>query len=169
MLSETTALIADAAELLSRARAVVALTGAGLSTPSGIPDFRSPQSGLWAHTDPLEVASLLTFRYEPERFFAWVRPLATLMRQAQPNPAHWALADLEARGRLTTVITQNIDELHRRAGSRHLLELHGSLETAPAPEFGACARRTCLRCTTPQCKPLRRSMGVSVRTRAPLV
>ncbi len=127
--------LAQAADLLRRARSAVALTGAGLSTPSGIPDFRSPESGLWAQSDPLEVASLLTFRYEPERFFEWVRPLAALVRQAQPNPAHLALAQLEAAGQLQSVLTQNIDGLHRRAGSRSVLELHGGLSTA-----------TCVRC-----------------------
>jgi NAD-dependent deacetylase len=127
--------IAQAAALLRRARSAVALTGAGLSTPSGIPDFRSPQTGLWAQTDPLEVASLLTFRYEPERFFAWVRPLAALLRQARPNAGHNALAALEAAGRLQAVITQNIDGLHHRAGSQRVLALHGGLESA-----------TCVRC-----------------------
>ncbi len=127
--------IALAAGLLRQARAAVALTGAGVSTRSGIPDFRSPQSGLWAKSDPLEVASLLTFRYEPERFFEWVRPLAGLIRRAQPNPAHTALAALEAARRLRQVLTQNIDGLHQQAGSRQVLELHGGLATA-----------TCARC-----------------------
>ncbi len=134
-MTELATRIAQAADLLRHARSALALTGAGLSTPSGIPDFRSPQSGLWAQADPLEVASLLTFRYEPERFFAWVRPLAALVRQARPNPAHTALAQLEAAGRLKSVLTQNIDGLHRRAGSRSVLELHGGLATA-----------TCVRC-----------------------
>ena len=126
---------AEAVTILQQARTVVALTGAGVSTPSGIPDFRGAAHGLWEETDPLAVASSLTFRYEPERFFAWVRPLARLMQAAEPNDAHRALAALEAQGTLHTVITQNIDELHRRAGSQRLLELHGSLSTA-----------TCLRC-----------------------
>lgn len=127
---ELSAQITQAAGLLRQARTAVALTGAGFSTPSGVPDFRSPQSGLWAESDPLEVASLLTFRYQPERFFAWVRPLCALMRQAEPNAAHDALAELEAMGRLKAVITQNIDLLHTRAGSRTVLELHGSLASA---------------------------------------
>jgi NAD-dependent deacetylase len=127
--------IQHAAELLRSARSAVALTGAGISTRSGIPDFRSPQAGLWAQADPLEVASLLTFRYEPERFFAWVRPLAELVRRAEPNPAHVALAQLEAAGRLQWVLTQNIDGLHRKAGSRNVMALHGGLETV-----------TCVRC-----------------------
>ena len=127
--------IKRAAELWQRAHSIVALTGAGLSTGSGIPDFRSPQSGLWAGADPMVVASLESFRYAPEVFFNWVRPLAGQIRRAAPNAAHRALASLEALGKLQTVITQNIDELHRRAGSRHVLEIHGSLGTA-----------TCVRC-----------------------
>jgi NAD-dependent deacetylase len=135
MTSTTSSLIGTAAELLRRARSAIALTGAGVSTASGIPDFRSPRSGLWAEVDPMEVASLATFRYTPERFFDWVRPLADLMCRAQPNPAHLALAQLEAMGLLQGVITQNIDLLHSRAGSRRVLEVHGSLESA-----------TCVRC-----------------------
>jgi NAD-dependent deacetylase len=127
--------IARAAALWRQAHSVVALTGAGLSTGSGIPDFRSPWSGLWTGADPMVVASLETFRYTPETFFAWVRPLAGQMRGAEPNAAHRALASLETQGRLHTVITQNIDELHRRAGSQRVLEIHGSLGTA-----------TCVRC-----------------------
>ena len=136
-MADLAAAIVQAAALLCRSRSAVALTGAGLSTRSGIPDFRSPQSGLWAQTDPLEVASLSTFRYEPERFFAWVRPLAGLVRNALPNPAHQALAQLETRGRLQTVLTQNIDGLHQKAGSRSVVELHGGLATV-----------TCVRCYT---------------------
>ncbi len=119
------ALVAQAADLLRRSRATVAFTGAGLSTPSGIPDFRSAGSGLWENADPFEVASLAAFRYHPEKFYAWVRPLVETMHHAQPNPAHHALAALEAAGRLALVITQNIDTLHLRAGSRHVLEIHG--------------------------------------------
>src|SRR5437868_6353499 len=106
--------IEQAAGLWRQSQRVVALTGAGLSTGSGIPDFRSPLSGIWAGSDPMAVASLETFRYTPEKFFAWVRPLARQMRQAEPNAAHRALATLEAQGKLHTLITQNIDELHRR-------------------------------------------------------
>jgi NAD-dependent protein deacetylase/lipoamidase len=134
-MAELSKLIQEAAALLRRARSAVALTGAGLSTPSGIPDFRGSSSSLWAVDNPMEVASSLTFRYEPERFFVWVRPLARLMQQAEPNGAHRALAALEAQGILHTLITQNIDELHRRAGSRQVLEIHGSLGTG-----------TCVRC-----------------------
>ena len=127
--------VARAAALWRQSRRVVALTGAGLSTGSGIPDFRGSPASIWANTDAMAVASLETFRCAPERFFAWVRPLAGQIRRAQPNAAHRALATLETRGRLNTLITQNIDELHRRAGSQQLLEIHGSLVSA-----------TCVRC-----------------------
>jgi len=118
-----------AAELLREARHAIVLTGAGLSTPSGIPDFRSAGTGLWAHDEPLEVASLTTFRTHPVRFFEWFRPLAAQMVYAQPNPAHLALARLEAQGHLQAVITQNVDMLHQKAGSKHVLEMHGTLST----------------------------------------
>lgn len=122
--------IREAAELLRDARRAVALTGAGISTPSGVPDFRSAESGLWQQADPMEVASLCGFRADPRRFYEWVSPLARTLRNAQPNPAHLALARLEAMGRLTAVITQNIDMLHSRAGSRCVLEVHGHLREA---------------------------------------
>ncbi len=134
-MAELSKLIDEAASLLRGARSAVALTGAGLSTPSGIPDFRGSPSSLWAEDNPLDVASSLTFRYEPERFFRWVRPLARLMQQAEPNGAHRALVALEAQGILHTLITQNIDGLHCRAGSQQVLEIHGSLRTG-----------TCVRC-----------------------
>jgi NAD-dependent deacetylase len=105
------------------------LSGAGISTPSGIPDFRSTNSGLWERYDPAEVASLTSFRYQPAKFFEWIRPLVTQMVVAQPNPAHLALVSLEAEGYLTSTITQNIDGLHRKAGTKNVLEVHGSLET----------------------------------------
>jgi NAD-dependent deacetylase len=118
--------IQKAGSLLKSARHAVVLTGAGISTPSGIPDFRSQGSGLWNKDNPMEVASLSAFRHRPERFFAWLRPLAAQIGQAHPNPAHQALADLEKAGRIKAVITQNIDGLHQAAGSQTVLELHGS-------------------------------------------
>ncbi len=121
---------ARAAALLRSARRAVALTGAGISTASGIPDFRSPGSGLWEHNDPMAVASMTAFRYHPDRFYEWVRPLAQRILAAEPNPAHIALARLEAAGRLVGVVTQNIDDLHHRAGSKHVLEIHGHLRQA---------------------------------------
>lgn len=124
------AFIQETARLLRRARNAVALTGAGLSTPSGIPDFRSPVSGMWEHVDPMEVASIYGFRANPRSFYEWVKPLARALRLAQPNPAHLALARLEAMGLLSALITQNIDMLHTRAGSQRVLEVHGHLREA---------------------------------------
>ncbi len=118
-----------AADLLTRARRTVVLTGAGISTPSGIPDFRSKETGLWAQTESLEAASLLAFRHQPEKFYRWFRPLAAQILAAEPNPAHYALARLEAAGRLQAVLTQNVDLLHQKAGSQTVVELHGSLST----------------------------------------
>jgi NAD-dependent deacetylase len=103
------------------------LTGAGISTPSGIPDFRSTNSGLWEQYDPLEVASLSSFRYTPEKFFDWLRTLAGDIYVARPNAAHYSLARLQQAGHLQTIITQNIDSLHQRAGAENVLEVHGTL------------------------------------------
>ncbi len=127
--------IERAASLLGDARHAIALTGAGMSTRSGIPDFRSPGSGIWEQVDPLEVASIFAFRRSPETFFNWIRPMARQLLTAQPNPAHLALAQLEATGLIQAVITQNIDGLHQKAGSRRVLEVHGHLREA-----------TCIRC-----------------------
>ncbi len=118
-----------AGELLRKARQAVILTGAGLSTPSGIPDFRSEGTGLWSRDEPLEVASLTTFRTHPEKFYRWFRPLATQIFDAKPNQAHLALAELEQKGRVHSIATQNIDMLHQKAGSSHIAELHGTLAT----------------------------------------
>src|SRR5437867_6385855 len=121
--------VARAASILSGARHAVVLTGAGISKPSGIPDFRG-DSGLWAHHDPSEVASLRSFRDDPRRFYDWFRPLLECLLAAHPNPAHLALAELERSATLKAVITQNIDGLHQRAGSREVYELHGNLRSA---------------------------------------
>jgi NAD-dependent deacetylase len=118
-----------AAEIIRESKRTVILTGAGISTPSGIPDFRSTDSGLWERYDPFEVASLNAFRYHPEKFYAWMRSLALEIQNAQPNPAHEGLARLEQAGYVQTIITQNIDGLHQRAGSKNILEVHGSLQT----------------------------------------
>jgi NAD-dependent deacetylase len=127
--------IQKAAALIARSRHTVALTGAGISTPSGIPDFRSAESGLWSQANPFLVASIVGFRLRPSAFYNWIHPLAELLLAARPNPAHYALAELERLGLLHTVITQNIDGLHQSAGSRYVLELHGHLREA-----------TCVRC-----------------------
>ena len=127
----------QAADLILRAEYFVVFTGAGISTPSGIPDFRSAGSGLWTQSDPMEVASLTAFRSHPERFFNWLRPLAQQIGSAQPNPAHLALAQLEQARRLKAVITQNIDGLHQRAGSQEVIEVHGSMSTLKCPRCRA--------------------------------
>lgn len=119
----------DAAELFRSAKRVVVLTGAGISTPSGIPDFRSEGTGLWSRDEPMEVASLSTFRTHPERFFNWFRPLAGQIFSAQPNAAHLAFAEMERAGIAQTIVTQNIDTLHQKAGSKHVIEMHGTLQT----------------------------------------
>jgi len=117
------------AELLRKAKYAVVLTGAGISTPSGIPDFRSEGTGLWSSDEAMEVASLNTFRTDPERFFVWFRPLAGRIFNANPNPAHVALARLEEAGRIHSIVTQNIDALHHKAGSKNVIEMHGTLRT----------------------------------------
>ncbi|MDY6876489.1 MAG: NAD-dependent deacylase [Chloroflexota bacterium] len=122
--------IARAATLLRESRHAVALTGAGVSTSSGIPDFRSPGTGLWEHADPMQVSSIHAFRSHPEVFYTWIRPLVMTLLTAEPNAAHRALAELEIGGWLKAIITQNIDGLHQRAGSRVVLELHGHLREA---------------------------------------
>jgi len=127
--SQTKSNIEYTAELLRKAKYAVVLTGAGISTPSGIPDFRSEGTGLWSRDEPLEVASLNTFRTDPDRFFVWFRPLASQIFYAAPNPAHVALAELENVGCLQSVITQNIDALHHKAGSKNVIEMHGTLRT----------------------------------------
>ena len=121
--------IGKAAEMIQSSKFVVVLSGAGISTPSGIPDFRSAGSGLWSRFNPMEVASLSAFRYNPEKVFNWLRPLVQRIVQAEPNPAHYAVAQLEQTGHVKTVITQNIDRLHHRAGSLQVLEVHGSFQT----------------------------------------
>jgi len=124
-----------AADIIRSSQRGVVLTGAGVSTPSGIPDFRSANTGIWEQFDPFEVGSLSAFRYNPRRFYEWMRTLATGIQEASPNPAHYGLARLEEAGYIQTVITQNIDRLHQRAGSKNVLEVHGSMGTL-----------TCTRC-----------------------
>lgn len=130
-------LIAQAADIIRKARAGIAFTGAGISTPSGIPDFRSPESGIWNNVDMWEVASAPGFSHNPQAFYNWIYPLAGLTRDAVPNPAHDTLAAWERQGRITGVITQNIDGLHSTAGSRNVYELHGHLRDAACQK---CAR-----------------------------
>ena len=125
------------AELIRRRQPCVVLTGAGVSTESGIPDFRSP-AGLWARFDPLEYASLDAFRRDPRKVWSFYKPRLAMLTEAEPNPAHLALAELERMGLVSAVVTQNIDLLHERAGSREVVEVHGSIRTATCPGCAEC-------------------------------
>jgi NAD-dependent deacetylase len=124
------------AELIRANQPCVALTGAGVSTESGIPDFRGAD-GIWKRFDPYEVASIEAFRRDPARVWEFYALRLDVLAQAEPNPAHHALAALEEAGLLQAVITQNVDGLHARAGSRDVVEVHGTI-----------ARARCLRCAT---------------------
>ena len=125
---------ADLAALIRDRGPAVVVTGAGMSTESGIPDFRSA-SGLWAEVDPFEVASIDAFRRDPLRVWRWYGPRIAGLLAAEPNAGHVALAALERSGHVRCVVTQNIDLLHTRAGSVDVTEVHGSI-----------ARFTCLAC-----------------------
>src|SRR5215210_667505 len=129
------------AGMVRSAGSVVALTGAGISVPSGIPDFRSPGTGLWAHVDPMEVAHIDAWRANPERFWRFYGERFAALEGKEPNGAHRALVELERRGRLDAVITQNIDMLHRRAGTAQLVEVHGTIEHCSCL---ACGERVAL-------------------------
>ena len=118
------------ADLIRSSGLTVALTGAGVSVPSGIPDFRSPGTGLWEKVDPMEVAHIEVFHRDPKRFWSYYRPRFGMLGAKRPNRAHEVLAELEARGMLDAVITQNIDQLHHKAGSRRIIEVHGTIETS---------------------------------------
>jgi NAD-dependent deacetylase len=124
------------AELFREHGPAVVLTGAGISTESGIPDFRSP-GGLWAQFDPMDYGSIDSFRRDPARVWEFYAPRFGMLAEAEPNAAHLALAELERLGHVTAVVTQNIDLLHERAGSREVVEVHGSIRTATCP---GCAR-----------------------------
>ena len=123
------------AELVQVRRPCVVLTGAGISTESGIPDFRSP-NGIWAHYDPLEYATIDAFLADPVKVWDFYGERLAMLGDAQPNDGHHALAELEDRGWVRAVITQNIDRLHERAGSRALVEVHGSIGTSSCLDCG---------------------------------
>jgi NAD-dependent deacetylase len=125
------------AALLREARSVVALTGAGISVPSGIPDFRSPGTGLWENVDPMAVAHIDAWREDPERFWHFYGNRFQTLENKEPNAAHRALVELERRGHLDAVVTQNIDMLHRKAGTRELIEVHGTIEHSSCLTCGA--------------------------------
>jgi NAD-dependent deacetylase len=154
--------VPELAELIRGSRSTVALTGAGVSVPSGIPDFRTPETGLWANVDPMEVAHIDVFERDPARFWSYYRPRFQSLGDKRPNEAHEALAELERRGLLEGVITQNIDRLHSAAGSREVVEVHGSIETSSCRGchasygidevealFGSDGVATCSSCAAP--------------------
>jgi NAD-dependent deacetylase len=124
------------AQLLRNARRAVVLTGAGISVPSGIPDFRSPRTGLWENVDPMEVAHIDAWRRDPDRFWRFYGDRFATLVDKRPNEAHRALAELERRGLVRAVITQNIDRLHRVAGSERVIEVHGSIEWSVCLDCG---------------------------------
>ncbi len=128
-------LLKDAARLVATSRYAVALTGAGVSTESGIPDFRS-KGGLWSRYDPMEYGTIGAFRRDPAKVWRMLEELLGIT-DARPNPGHFAMARLEQAGHLQGIITQNIDGLHQAAGSRNVVEFHGSLATFSCLSCGA--------------------------------
>jgi NAD-dependent deacetylase len=127
---------ADVAALLRERQPCVVLTGAGISTESGIPDFRSP-TGVWARFDPMEYGTISAFRRDPVKVWSFYKLRFELLAGVEPNTGHRSLADLEALGLVRAVVTQNVDGLHGRAGSRDVVEVHGSIRTATCPDCGA--------------------------------
>src|SRR5215469_10443799 len=121
--------VARLAELLEDRRPCVVLTGAGISTESGIPDFRSA-GGIWAKYDPFEVGHIDALRRDPARVWEFYAQRLAVLGSAQPNDGHYALAELEERGWIRAVVTQNVDGLHHAAGSQEVVEVHGSLREA---------------------------------------
>ena len=126
---------AELAGLIRERQPCVVLTGAGVSTESGIPDFRSA-TGIWAEYDPMEYASIWAFEADPEKVWEFYGRRLGVLVDAEPNPAHLALAELERRGLLAAVVTQNIDRLHERAGSVDVVEVHGSIRTSSCRTCG---------------------------------
>lgn len=123
------------AELLQERQPCVVLTGAGVSTESGIPDFRSP-GGIWARYDPFEVGHIDALRRDPARVWEFYALRLDALAEAEPNDGHRALAELEERGWIQAIVTQNVDGLHQRAGSRDVVEVHGSLRDAECIHCG---------------------------------
>ena len=137
----------ELATLLHDRQPCVVLTGAGISTESGIPDFRSP-TGIWARYDPMEYATIDAFRRDPVKVWEFYALRLEALTRAEPNDGHRALAGLERRGLVQAVITQNIDGLHQRAGSQDVIEVHGSIRSATCLQ---CGEETPLEAAMPQC------------------
>lgn len=126
-----------AAKMIVQGENAIAFTGAGISVISGIPDFRNPGKGRWKKYRPMVHGNYYIFLRDPIKYWTLAKELHTTIHNAKPNPAHFALAELEKMGKLKAIITQNIDDLHQKAGSKNVLELHGTYKTA-----------TCLKCLT---------------------
>jgi NAD-dependent deacetylase len=139
------------AELITTRQPCVVLTGAGVSTESGIPDFRSP-TGIWAEVDPMEYASLKAFREDPVKVWSFYSKRVDMLTGAEPNDAHRALAELERRGLVSAIVTQNIDLLHTRARSRDVVEVHGSIRTGSCPDCGAVRKLDESMLPVPRCE-----------------
>ena len=133
--------VSRAVELVARARHGVALTGAGISAESGIPTFRG-EGGLWRQYDPVKVATLDRFMQDPGEYWRVARERGPAVLAARPNAGHQALAELEAAGHLAAVVTQNTDGLHQDAGSRHVIEVHGSGRTVQCLDCGTVVSRS---------------------------
>ncbi|MDO9356297.1 MAG: NAD-dependent protein deacylase [Solirubrobacteraceae bacterium] len=141
----------DVAGLLAASKNAVVLTGAGISVPSGIPDFRTPQTGIWEHVNPMEVAHIDVWERDPVRFWSFYGQRFHTLGPAEANPAHRAVAELESRGLIEAVITQNIDRLHHKGGAKDVIEMHGSI-----------AHGVCLSCATRvDFEPLTASMAAA--------
>ena len=127
----------NAAAALAQARRVVVLTGAGVSAESGISTFRDADTGLWSRFDPMRLASQEGFAENPAIVWQWYMERLGVMEKAQPNPGHVALAELERLAPEYVLVTQNVDDLHERAGSRHVLHLHGAIARYRCNDCGA--------------------------------
>ena len=144
--------VAQAAEVLRRCKRAIALTGAGISVDSGIPDFRSA-GGLWTKYEPMEYATIQAFRASPEKVWEMLLEVDDLVHNAQPNPGHRALAELERAGYVGGIVTQNIDGLHQRAGSTDVVEFHGSAARLVCEPCGrSLAADTMSRGVMPRCE-----------------
>jgi NAD-dependent deacetylase len=142
--------VSELASLLRERQPCVVLTGAGISTESGIPDFRSA-TGIWAEYDPMEYATIDAFRRDPEKVWEFYALRLDVLARAEPNAGHLALAELERRGLVEAIVTQNIDGLHQHAGSQEVIEVHGSIRTATCLACGADAPLTAPRPACPSC------------------
>ena len=120
-------LLERAVEWIEAAGDVVVFSGAGMSAESGIPTFRDAQTGLWAKYDPLRLATVDGFLSDPKLVWDWYAYRRKLIREKEPNPGHTAVVELESLVEKLTVVTQNVDSLHQRAGSKNVIELHGNI------------------------------------------